>query len=344
MTKQAISKAYTSNFISSHKPLSSDLGIFIVLIGIAFVFEILGWIFIGQSFVFNLRRLNIMILQMAIIGIIAVGVTQIIIMAGIDLSGGSILGFAGLGTASLAQTSDYARAVYPLLTDLPVILPVIIGLFVGICAGFVNGSIISYTGIPPFIATLGMLVAARGLSRWYTSGAQVSFFTDDFSIIGSGLWPVVIFLSAAFIFHILLRYTVYGKYTYAIGSNEEAARVAGINIIRHKILVYTIAGGLYGLAGVVITSRVLTAQSGTGIMYELDAISAVVIGGTSLFGGRGRMTGTIIGVCILGVITSGFTFLRIDMYYVTVVKGAIIVAAVVADNYRFKRRIKNSVI
>ena len=153
-----------------------------------------------------------------------------------------------------------------------------------------------------------------------------------------------VFHKSFFIFHILLRYTVYGKYTYAIGSNEASARVAGINITRHKILVYTIAGGLYGLAGIVITSRVLTAQSGTGIMYELDAISAVVIGGTSLFGGRGRMTGTIIGVCILGVITSGFTFLRIDMYYVTVVKGAVIVAAVVADNYRYKRRIKNKAI
>ena len=341
MTKQAISKAYTSNFISSHKTLPSELGIFIVLLGIAFIFEILGWIFVGQSFVFNLRRLNIMILQMAIIGIIAVGVTQIIIMAGIDLSGGSILGFAGLVTASLAQTSDYARAVYPLLTDLPVILPVIIGLFVGICAGFVNGSIISYTGIPPFIATLGMLVAARGLSRWYTSGAQVSFFTDDFSIIGSGLWPVVIFLSAAFIFHILLRYTVYGKHTYAIGSNEEAARVAGINITKHKMLVYSIAGALSGLAGVVMAARANIGQPSMGYMYELDAISAVVIGGTSLFGGRGKMTGTIIGVCILGVITSGFTFLRIDFYYQEIAKGIIIVAAVVVDQHRQKQRSKD---
>lgn len=339
---KAVSEASSSNFISGYKTLPPEFGIFLILIGIAFIFEILGWIFVGQSFVFNQRRLTIMILQMAIIGIIAVGVTQVIIMAGIDLSGGSILGFAGLVTASLAQTSDYARAVFPALTDLPVIIPLMAGLIVGLCAGFVNGSIIAVTGIPPFIATLGMLVAARGLARWYTSGAQVSFFTDDFALIGSGLWPVIIFLTVAFIFHILLRYTVYGKYTYAIGSNEEAARVAGINIIRHKILVYTIAGGLYGLAGIVITSRVLTAQSGTGIMYELDAISAVVIGGTSLFGGRGRMTGTIIGVCILGVLTSGFTFLRIDMYYVTVVKGAIIVAAVAVDRYRFKKRAKNS--
>jgi inositol transport system permease protein len=154
------------------------------------------------------------------------------------------------------------------------------------------------------------------------------------------VWPVIIFLAVAFLFHILLRYTSYGKHTYAIGSNEEAARVSGINIKKHKILVYMIAGGLYGLAGVVITSRALTAQSGAGVMYELDAISAVVIGGTSLFGGKGRITGTIIGVCILGVLTSGFIFLRIDLFYVNMVKGILIIAVVVADTYRHKRESK----
>ncbi|MCP4791256.1 MAG: ABC transporter permease [Gammaproteobacteria bacterium] len=316
--------------------LPKDASIISVMIGMALLFELLGWIFVGQSFIFNYQRLLIMILQMAIIGIIAVGVTQIIIMAGIDLSSGSVLAFTGIVAASLAQTSDYARAVYPALTDMPLFVPIMAGILMGLVMGSINGGLIAYSGIPPFIATLGMLVAARGLARWYTSGSQVSFFIDDYAILGSGVMPVVIFLSVAIIFHLLLRYTRYGRYTYAIGSNEQAARVSGINIKAHKVLVYTLAGGLYGLAAVVETSRTLTAQSGAGMLYELDAIAAVVIGGTSLMGGKGRITGTIIGVCILGIITSGFTFLGIGSFYTNIVKGVIIVAAVVADQYRNK--------
>ena len=150
--------------------------------------------------------------------------------------------------------------------------------------------------------------------------------------------PVVIFLTVAALFHILMRYTKYGKHTYAIGSNEEAARVAGINIVRHKIIVYSIAGGLAGLAGVVTAARAMSAQAGMGMMYELDAIAAAVIGGTSLFGGRGRIAGTLFGVLILGVISSGFVFLRIDAYYQEMVKGAIIVGAVIVDQIRYKKK------
>ena len=327
----------TAATAGDRRRLPPEAGILFILIAVAALFEVLGWIYVGQTFVFNQQRLFIMVLQMAIIGIMAVGVTQIIISAGIDLSGGSILGIAGLVAASLAQISTNARAVYPALTDLPVFFPVVAGILVGVGLGFINGSLIALTGIPPFIATLGMLVTARGLARWYTAGAQVSFFTDDFAVIGSGAWPIVIFAAVAVIFHVLLRYTIYGRRTYAIGSNEEAARVAGINVTRHKILIYALAGGLYGLAALVQTSRALTAQSGTGLFLELDAISAAVIGGTSLFGGVGRISGTIIGVLILGVITSGFTFLGISVFYINIVKGTIIVAAVVADQYRQKR-------
>ena len=320
--------------------LGGDLGVLLVLLGVALTFEILGWILVEQSFIFNRQRLFIMVLQMAIIGIMAIGVAQIIIMAGIDLSGGSIIGIAGLVAASLAQTSEYTRAVYPSLTDLPVIIPVMAAVIIGAGLGLVNGSIIAITKIPPFIATLGMLVAARGLARWYTSGAQVSFFVDDFKVFGSGATPIWIFLGLALLFHVLLTHTVYGRRTYAIGSNEEAARMAGINVARHKMLVYSVAGGLYGIAALVQTSRAETAQSGTGLTWELDAISAVVIGGTSLFGGVGRITGTIIGVLILGVITSGFTFLGVSVYWINIVKGIIIVVAVVADQYRHKSKEK----
>ena len=318
--------------------LPPELGILLVLVGIALAFELLGWVFIGQSFLINEQRLMVMVLQVAVIGVIAVGVTQVIITGGIDLSSGSVVALTAMVAASLAQSSDAARAVYPSLTDLPVIVPLAAGLAVGALAGLVNGTLIAWTSIPPFIATLGMMVTARGLARWYTHGQPVSMLTEAYSAIGSGAGPVVIFLGTAVVFGIALRYTRYGKYTYAIGSNPLAARVAGIRVGRHLILVYTLAGTLAGLAGVLTSARAVSGQAGMGTMYELDAIAAAVIGGTSLSGGVGRITGTVIGTLILGVVTSGFTFLRIDAYYQEIVKGGIIVAAVVADQYRRRRQ------
>jgi len=307
-----------------------------VLIGLALTFELLGWILVRQSFLLNEQRLVIMILQVSVIGIIAVGVTQVIITGGIDLSSGSVVAVTAMVAASLAQSSDAVRAVYPSLTDLPVLVPVMAGLAVGAAAGVLNGTLIAYTSIPPFIATLGVMVSARGIAKWYTHGQPVSMLTDAYADIGGGAVPVMIFLAAALIFHIALRYTRYGKFTYAIGANPQAARISGINVAGHLIVVYTIAGTLSGLAGIVTSARAVSGQAGMGMMYELDAIAAAVIGGASLSGGIGRITGTVIGTLILGVVTSGFTFLRIDAYYQEIVKGAIIVAAVIADQYRHR--------
>ena len=318
--------------------LPNEVRILLVLVGVALVFEVLGWMFVGQSFLLNTDRLVVMILQMSVIGIIAVGVTQVIITGGIDLSSGSVLALTAMVAASLAQEPGYARAVYPALGGISVFWPIIAGLAVGALAGLINGSLISYTAIPPFIATLGMYVSARGLAKWYTHGSPISMLTEDYAWIGSGAVPVVIFLVVALIFHIALRYTRYGKFTYAIGANRQAARVSGINVGRHLIIVYAIAGLLSGLAGIVTSARAITGQAGMGMGYELDAIAGAVIGGTSLNGGAGRITGTVIGVIILGVMTSGFTFLRIDAYYQEIVKGIIIVAAVVADQYRQRSR------
>jgi inositol transport system permease protein len=315
-----------------------EASIFLVLIGISLFFEAIGWMVNGQSFLMNTDRLIVMILQVSVIGIIAVGVTQVIITGGIDLSSGSVVAVAAMVSASLAQESDYARAVYPSLTGLPIIWPLLAGLLVGLVCGLINGSLIAFTAIPAFIATLGMMVSARGFAKWYTHGQPVSMLTEDFAWVGSGVVPVVIFLAVALIFHIALRYTRYGKFTYAIGANRQAARVSGINVGRHLIIVYMIAGLLSGLAGIVTSARAISGQSGMGVMYELDAIAAAVIGGTSLAGGVGRITGTVIGTVILGVMTSGFTFIRIDAYYQEIVKGAIIVAAVVADQYRQRNR------
>ncbi|MUZ75426.1 ABC transporter permease [Agrobacterium vitis] len=325
----------------ARRRLPSELTILLVLVGISLTFELLGWILQGQSFLGNTQRLSIMILQVSVIGIIAIGVTQVIISDGIDLSSGSIVGVTAMISMSLAQVGTYERALYPGLTDLPVVVPVAAGLLVGLICGAINGLLIAYTRIPAFIATLGMMVTARGFAKWYTKGQPISFPTDSFAAIGKGLAPVLIFLAVAAVMHVVLRYTRYGKFTYAIGANSHAARVSGINVERHTVKVYAVAGLLSGLAGIVVASRGLTAQAGMGISYELDAIAMAVIGGVSLSGGRGSVVGTLIGMIIFGVIISGFTFLRLDAYYQEMLKGVIIVAAVVADMYRQRKRVKS---
>jgi inositol transport system permease protein len=325
---------------AGRRRLPPEVNILGVMIGMMLLFEVLGWIFVGQSFIANPLRLKIMILQEAVIGIIAIGVTQTIIMAGIDLSSGSLVGMTAMIAASFAQTAGYSHAIYPGLTGLNPIIPVAAGLLCGLLAGLINGGLIAYTKIPPFIATLGMMVSARGVADWYTDGEPIGNLTDSFAAIGSGWWPVVIFLVVAAIFHIALRYTRYGKFTYAIGANPLAARVSGINVERHTVIVYTLAAGLSGLAGVVQTARAISGQAGVGVGFELDAIAAAVIGGTSLAGGVGRMTGTVIGTVILGILTSGFTFLNVGAHYQEIMKGAVIIAAVITDQYRQRRRRK----
>jgi inositol transport system permease protein len=335
-------------FDASKRARPQELNVLIALVTIVAAFELLGRVFIGDSFLFNTRdnvdaifnqqRLEIIILQVSIVGIIAVGVTQVIITGGIDLSSGSVVSATAMIAMSFAQVSTYPRAVFPSLTDMPVIVPIAVGLGCGLIAGLINGLLVAYTKIPSFIATLGMMVTARGVARWWSKGQPISFPTESFAGIGKGLMPVMIFLALAVLFMVILRYTRYGKYCYAIGSNEEAARVSGINVEHHKILVYSIAGALSAVAALVLCSKNLTAQAGMGVQYELDAIAMAVIGGTSLSGGRGSIVGTVLGALIFGVIISGFTFLRIDAYYQEMIKGVIIVGAVVLDVYRQRLR------
>jgi inositol transport system permease protein len=221
--------------------------------------------------------------------------------------------------------------------DLPVLIPIVVGLAVGLFAGLINGLLIAYTKIPPFIATLGMMVSARGFARWWSTGNPISFPTESYNAIGSGMNPVFIFVGLAILCHLIMTYTKYGKYTYAIGSNEQATRMSGINVDRHKVLVYVIAAMLAAVAAIVVSSKGQTAQANMGVMYELQAITMAVIGGVSLTGGRGSILGTVIGALILGVIISGFTFLKLDAYYQDMTMGAIIVGAVVLDQWRQKQ-------
>ena len=345
-----------------------EWNVFAALVFIVIVFEVLNRLN-GTSFLFNLRdnvpglfnqqRLDIMILQVAITGIIAIGVTQVIILGGIDLSSGSVVGATAMITMSFAQTAmvngnPNPKALFgPEWMDLPVIVPIAVGLACGIFAGLINGLLVAYTRIPPFIATLGMMVSARGASRWWSNGQPVSFPTEGYGNVANGdllgtltfgliHWegqnPAVVFVGLAVLFQVIMIYTLYGKRSYAIGSNEAAARMSGINVDRHKVLVYTIAGMLAGVSAVLLTSKNLTAQAGMGMQYELDAIAMAVIGGVSLSGGRGSIVGTVLGSAIFSVIISGFTSIKLDAYYQEMVKGAIIVGAVVLDQWRQKQR------
>ncbi len=339
---------------TSRRSWPSEINVLMALVLIVAIFETLGQVFLGESFLlnsqpnaktfFNEQRLQIIILQISIVGIIAIGVTQVIISGGIDLSAGSIVGATAMISMSFAQVAmvngnPNPKAIFPELgwLDLPVIIPIAVGIACGLAAGLVNGFIIAYTRIPPFIATLGMMVAARGLAKWWSKGNPISFPTESFAAIGKGMMPVFIFITLAILFQLILTYTKYGKHCYAIGSNEEASRTVGIRVEHHKMLVYTIAAALASVAAIVLSSKNLTAQAGMGMMYELDAIAMAVIGGVSLSGGRGSIIGTVLGALIFGVIISGFTFMRLDAYYQEMVKGVIIVAAVVLDQWRQRR-------
>ena len=350
------------------RTLPPEMNVLFALIAITVVFELLNrWN--GGSFLFNTRanldtlfneqRINIILLQVAITGIIALGVTQVIILGGIDLSSGSIVGATAMIAMSFAQTAlvngnPNPKAIFGEgWMDLWVIVPILVGLGCGLLAGLINGLLIAYTRIPPFIATLGMMVSARGVAKWWSNGNPISFPTEGYASLSNGdmlggltfglvSWsgqnPAVVFFLLAILFHLIMKYTLYGKRSYAIGSNEAAARMSGINIGRHKVLVYTIAGLLAGVAAILLTSKTLTAQAGMGVMLELDAIAMAVIGGISLSGGRGSIIGTVLGAMIFSVIISGFTSIRLDAYYQEMVKGIIIVGAVVLDQWRQNKR------
>ncbi|HCQ65467.1 MAG TPA: ABC transporter [Rhodobacteraceae bacterium] len=340
-------------FDKTKRSWPNEMNILIALIIIVVIFEILGQLLPymnNQSFLFDTRgnfdtifneaRLKIIILQVAIIGIIALGVTQVILTAGIDLSSGPLVAATAMIAMSFAQTelvngNPNPKAIFGTWAmDLPVIVPVVIGVSFGALIGAINGTFVAFFRIPPFIATLGMFLFCRGIALWWSGGRPVSFPTEGYKFLGSGMMPVVWFLSLAVIFHLIMRYTVYGKHTYAIGSNEEAARMSGINVKRHKVMVYMIASMLAAFAGVVLSAKSSTAQAGMGEFYELFAIAMAVIGGISLRGGRGSIIGTVLGAMVIGVIRSGFTYVKLDGSYQLMAMGSIIVAAVILDQYR----------
>ncbi|MBM3882274.1 MAG: ribose ABC transporter permease [Verrucomicrobia bacterium] len=269
--------------------------------------------------------------QTAINAIIAAGMTFVIITAGIDLSVGSIVAFSGVVLGSLLAAGQ------------PLPVAVAAGLGVGMLCGLVNGGLIAYGRLPPFIATLGMMSVARGAALLYSQGRPFSGFSESFRFLATGeVWhipmPVVAMGGVYAAAHFLLSRTKLGRYAYAIGGNEQAARLSGVNVRRYKALVYGLSGLLSGLAAVILTARLNSAQPIAGFMYELDAIAAVVIGGTSLLGGEGKLGGTLVGALIMGVLRNGLNLLGVSSYVQQTVIGSVIIVAVFLDMTLKKRQ------
>lgn len=270
--------------------------------------------------------------QTSINAIIAVGLTFVIITAGIDLSVGSILAFSGVVLASVLNAG------------IPVPIAMLTGLGVGFLCGIGNGLLISYGRLPPFISTLGLMSVARGAALLYTHGRPISGFTNSFRYLATGEIlhipiPVIIMVIVYLIAHFVLTRTIFGRYTYAIGGNEEAATLSGVNVKLYKTMVYGLCGLLSGLAAIILTARLNSAQPIAGIMYELDAIAATVIGGTSLMGGEGRVTGTLIGALIMGIIRNGLNLLGVSSFLQQIVIGSVIIIAVLIDMTLKRQRI-----
>ena len=263
--------------------------------------------------------------QTSINAVIAVGMTFVILSGGIDLSVGSLVALSGVALAGALRA------------DLPLPVALLAGLATGAATGLVNGLLITRGKLPPFIATLGMMSVARGLTLFVTDGRPISGFDAGFRTLATGRVlgiPASVLLAAALYAaaHLVLNRTRFGLYVYAIGGNEEATRLSGVGVRFHKTMVYVLAGLMSAVAAVILTARLNSAQPIAGMMYELDAIAATVIGGTSLLGGSGTIGGTLIGALIMGVLRNGLNLLGISSFLQQVVIGLVIIAAVLVDS------------
>lgn len=309
------------------KSFLEKYGIVLVLVIICVILSVLSPVFL------TIPNLTNVIRQISINGLLAIGMTFIILTGGIDLSVGSQVALTG------ALVAGFLTAGWPIA------LAIVAGLLIGCLLGFVNGFIVAKGGIPPFIVTLGMLTAARGLTLIYTGGRPIYNLGASFRFFGAGYVlgipvPVIILAIILFIAYLVSRYTIFGREVYAIGGNPEAAVYSGINKDKRLIQVYTLMGLLSAVTGIVLTSRLGSADPTAGNGFELDAIAAVVIGGTSMFGGEGSVVGTLVGALIIGVINNGLNLLSVSSYYQQVVKGVIVVGAVLMDGYARKRQMR----
>lgn len=273
---------------------------------------------------------------------LSVGMTLVVLSGGIDLSVGSVLALSGAVAAGmLKQGVELAGLGYAV--EFTPLGAVVVGVGVGLACGGFNGVTITRFGLPPFVATLGMLSIARGLTMLWTEGHPITGLGESFAWLGAGTvfglptpaW-VVAGIVAAFSF--LTRRTRYGRHLYAVGGSERAAGLSGVDVGRVKLLAYTLCGGLAGMAGVIVAARLDSATPNAGVAYELDSIAAVVIGGASLAGGRGSILGAVLGCLIIGVLNNGLVLLEVSPFWQQVIKGAVILAAVAIDRATSRER------
>ena len=293
-------------------------GLLLVILGVGLALSVATDTFLSVANLTNVAR------QVSINGILAVGVTFVLLTAGVDLSLGSVVALSGVACATFAHPGEH-----------PVIVPIAVGLLTGAACGLVNGALVTRGGVAPFIVTLGMMTIARGLALIVSGGRPVADMSNELTALAGDLFgtpiPVLCFAAVAFTAWFFLRNFRLGRHIYAVGGNENAARAAGVPVERVKLFAYALCGLLTGLAGVVLAARITTGQPNAGQAYELDAIAAVVIGGTSLAGGVGTITGTLLGVLLIGVINNGLDLMGVSSYYQAVIKGVIIVGAVWLD-------------
>jgi len=273
--------------------------------------------------------------QISVNTCLSVGMTLVILTGGIDLSVGSILALSGAIMAGLLKFGTELEALN-LYVGYGALAAITIGILAGASLGLFNGVMITRFKVPPFVATLAMLTIARGLTKLYTGGEAITGLGDAFVKIGSGRLlgiPNQVWIAAGIVLAatVLLMKTRFGRYIYAVGGNEEAAKLSGLNVKTVKLMVYTAAGALAAVGGLIVTSRLNSATPIAGEGLELDSIAAVVIGGTSLAGGRGSVPGTVLGALIIGVLNSGLVIMGVDPFWQTVIKGLVILLAVVVD-------------
>ncbi|REA57777.1 ribose ABC transporter permease [Dyadobacter luteus] len=308
----------------------SLIALFILCLGLS----ILSDKFLTVSNLWNVMR------QISVNICISTGMTLIVLTAGIDLSVGSVLALCGAITAGLLKNGIEIPS-NNLYIGFTILGAVLAGVLTGSALGAFSGFTITRFKVPPFVATLAMLTVARGLTMLWTQGFPISGLGDKFLYFGTGWFlgiPVPVWISGIIVAVALFvtNKTRLGRYIYAIGGNESAAKLSGINVNKVKIIVYTIAGALAGIGGLLVTSRLDSAQPNAGISYELDSIAAVVIGGTSLSGGRGSILGTVQGAIIIGVLNNGLVLLNVSPFWQQVVKGLVILLAVIIDKSNSK--------
>lgn len=302
----------------------SELTTVIALIILMAVITIINSNFLTANNLLNL------LLQVTSNALIAFGMTFVILTGGIDLSVGSILALSSALTAGL------------LGSGMPVTLAILISLMLGCILGMMNGLLISYGKLAPFIVTLATMTIFRGATLVYTNGNPITKGLSDtflFQFLGQGYivgipFPVIIMFIVFIVLYVLLHKTAFGKSVYAIGGNEKAAYISGVKLNKVKIIIYSISGIMASISGLIITSRLSSAQPTAGASYEMDAIAAVVLGGTSLSGGKGRILGTLIGALIIGVLNNGLNIIGVSAFWQQVVKGVVILIAVLIDRFK----------